>query len=44
MIALHFEFIVGFALGIEHVSGDEDDDFEWAVGIHLGIIRISLVG
>lgn len=44
MMTLHFELIVGFALGIEHVSGDEDDEFEWAVGIHLGFIRISLVG
>ena len=38
-----FEFITGLSLGIEHLSGEEDDEFHWMIGIHLGIIRVLLV-
>ena len=40
---LTFEFITGLSVGIEHLSGDEDDDFHWMIGIHLGILRVLLV-
>jgi hypothetical protein len=43
---LFFEFIQGMAVGIEHISGDTEDDedfIEWAIVVHLTVFRISLV-
>lgn len=37
---LTFEFIGGLVFGLEHMTGDEDDEFNWMIGLHLGIIRI----
>lgn len=38
------DFITGLVFGIEHITGDEEDDFNWVVGVHLGIIRLSIFG
>ena len=38
------DLIAGLVFGIEHISGDEDDNFNWVVGIHLGLIRLSIFG
>lgn len=35
------DFISGLVFGIEHISGDEEDDFQFLVGIHLGFIRLT---
>ena len=43
LMLITFEFITGLSLGIEHLSGEEDDEFHWIIGIHLGIIRLLLV-
>lgn len=40
---LEFSFITGLMFGIEHVSGDEDDDFYWAIALNLGILCIALI-
>lgn len=38
------DFISGLVFGIEHISGDEEDDFNWVIGIHIGIFRFSIFG
>jgi hypothetical protein len=35
------DFISGLVFGIEHISGDEEDDFQFLIGIHLGVIRLT---
>ena len=41
---LSIDFITGLVFGIEHITGDEEDEFNWVVGIHLGFIRLSIFG
>jgi hypothetical protein len=36
-----FEWLNGLTLGIEHMSGDEDDFFEWAIVVHVAVFRIT---
>ena len=43
MTQVTFELIYGLTFGIEHVVGDEEDFYEWAVPIHLGIFRIIFI-
>jgi len=42
-MGLSFSFIMGFALGIEHVTGDEDEEYHWLISIHLGILRAIII-
>ena len=43
MTQVTFELIHGLSFGIEHVVGDEEDFYNWAVPIHLGIFRIIFI-
>lgn len=43
MIQLNLELIGGLAFGIEHVAGEEDDFFDWAVPVHLGFVRFVFI-
>jgi hypothetical protein len=40
---VNIELIGGLVLGIEHVTGEDDDFFVWAVPIHLGFARIIFI-
>lgn len=44
MVQVTFEPIYGLTFGIEHVSGEEEDFYAWAVPIHLGFFRIIFIG
>ena len=44
MVQVTLEPIYGLTFGIEHVSGDEEDFYAWAVPIHLGFFRIIFIG
>jgi len=37
------EFITGLTFGLEHDTGQEDDEYNWLVAIHLGIFRIMFI-
>lgn len=40
------DLINGLTLGVEHLSGDaedEDDMIEWAIAFHFFVIRVCLV-
>jgi hypothetical protein len=41
---IQIDFIAGLVFGIEHISGDEEDEFNWVVGIHVGFLRFSIFG
>lgn len=43
MLQITLEPTYGLAFGIEHVTGEEDDFFTWAVPIHLGFFRIIFI-
>jgi hypothetical protein len=43
MTGIAFEFITGLALGVEHDTGDEEDEYNWVVAFHLGIFRIMII-
>ena len=34
------ELINGVAFGIEHVPGDEEDDFNWLIAVHFLCFRM----
>ena len=38
-----FGLVNGMVLGIEHMSGDEDDDEQYLIVIHLLIFRITMI-
>jgi hypothetical protein len=42
---LGIDLIMGLVLGIEHLSGegDEEDEYQWMIAIHLGIFRITIL-
>ena len=42
---LGVDLIGGIAFGIEHISGedDEEDEYQWMIAIHLGIFRITIL-
>lgn len=40
-MTLVFELINGMKLGIEHVSGDEDDDWNYAIVIDFLLFRLG---
>lgn len=40
---INVELISGLVFGLEHVTGDDDDFFHWAVPIHLGVFRIIFI-
>jgi hypothetical protein len=44
MVQVTIEPVFGLTFGIEHVSGDDEDFFNWAVPIHLGFFRIIFIG
>lgn len=37
---IFLDFVTGLTLGLEHISGDEEDEFTWAIALHLGIVRV----
>lgn len=39
-MTLVLELFNGVAFGIEHVSGDEEDDFDWMIAVHFLCIRL----
>lgn len=43
MTGIAIEFITGLTVGLEHDSGNEDEDYHWLVAIHLGLIRIMII-
>lgn len=43
MMQINLELIGGLAFGIEHVTGEEDDFFDWAIPIHFGFFRFVLI-
>lgn len=43
MIGIAFEFITGLTVGLEHDSGQEEEDYNWLVAIHLGLVRIMII-
>ena len=42
MLAIEFNFVTGLMFGIIHISGDEDDDFDWMVSLCVGPIQVLL--
>ena len=42
-MALSLEFTNGLVFGAEHISGDEDDFFQWCVLFHIGFFRIMII-
>jgi len=34
------ELFNGLAFGLEHVSGYEEDDFDWMIAVHFLCIRV----
>jgi len=36
-------WVSGLAFGIEHIAGDEEDEFFWAISCHLGILRLIMM-
>jgi len=34
------DWVSGLTFGLEHIAGDEEDEFFWAIALHLGIIRV----
>jgi len=38
-MTLILELFNGIAFGIEHVSGEEDDEFSWMIAVHILCIR-----
>ena len=43
MIGVSVDLITGITFGIEHDSGEEDDDHSWAIVVHLGIFRVIFI-
>lgn len=44
MIYFVVDFVSGLVFGLEHLKGvPEEDDFHWAICLHLGIVRFSVV-
>lgn len=43
MLGISFSFILGCTIGIEHISGDSDDEFHWAIPVHLGLVRLVIM-
>ena len=43
MIGISFEIISGLTVGMEHDSGNDEDEYNWLVAIHLGIFRILFI-
>lgn len=43
MTEISFQFVTGLTFGLEQASGDEDDEYSWAVALHLGIIRFVIM-
>lgn len=43
-MTLSFDFITGFSLGVEIITGNElEEDFNWLFVLHLGICRIGIL-
>jgi hypothetical protein len=36
------ELINGLAFGVEHVAGEEEDDFNWMIAVHILCFRFCL--
>jgi hypothetical protein len=34
-----FDFVNGMTLGLEHISGDEEDNIVWMIVVHLLVFR-----
>ena len=34
-----FDFVNGMTLGLEHISGDEEDNIIWMIVIHFFVFR-----
>lgn len=39
MTAIILELINGLQLGVEHISGEEDDEYHWAIVLNVLILR-----
>lgn len=39
-LGIGFDFINGIMVGIEHISGDEEDDFHWLISVNVFIFTI----
>lgn len=37
---IFLDFVSGLTFGLEHIAGDEEDEFTWAIALHLGIVRV----
>jgi hypothetical protein len=35
------ELINGLVFGVEHIAGDEEDDFSYVIGIHFLCFRLA---
>lgn len=45
-MAVDIELLNGLVFGVEHVSNTEteyEDEFKWAIAVHLGFIRIVFI-
>ena len=40
MLAIELNFVMGLMFGIVHISGDEDDDFNFCVSVGLGPVQV----
>jgi hypothetical protein len=40
---ISFDFVSGLVFGLEHVAGDDEDDYEYMIAAHLLLIRIVLL-
>lgn len=34
------EFINGLQLGVEHISGEEDDEYQYAIVLNIAFLRL----
>lgn len=44
MTAVILELISGLQFGIEHITGEEDDDYHWAIVLNVAILRFVIMG
>ena len=42
MLGIEFNFITGAMLGIAHIEGDEEDEYEWAIALGLSVLQVTL--
>lgn len=43
LVEFDAELITGFAVGLEHFTGDDEFEFHWAIILSLGVLRIVMI-